>query len=352
MAKRTSRQEYGSAHWSAAESGRPEAPLLDVRDLTVAYGADDQAVVAVRAVSFTLQHGAVLGLVGESGCGKTTTALTLLRLLRPPARVVQGQIGFRGADLLLLSDRDMEQVRGNRISLIFQNPMTSLNPTYTIGAQIVEAIRAHRRIGGAEAWARATELMTMVGIPDGPERLRAYPHELSGGQRQRAIIAMAIALEPDLVIADEPTTALDVTIQAQILWLLTDLKNRLGMSMIYITHDLNVAASICDHIAVIYAGEIVEIAAARQILGNPSHPYTRGLVASLPETSWRERMVHPIKGHPPIYGRTLTHCPFAPRCAEVIDRCWQEHPALLPLGAEHAVRCIRRGEREADDGVH
>ena len=323
-------------------TGADVGPLLAVQDLMVTYGYDAHAVVAVRGVSFTLQRGEVLGLVGESGCGKTTTGLTLLRLLRPPGRIAGGQVNFLGADLLRLPDREMERLRGNRLSLIFQNPMTSLNPTYTIGAQIMETIRAHRQVSRAEARDRAAELLGRVGMPAPAERLKAYPHELSGGQRQRAIIALAIALEPDLVIADEPTTALDVTIQAQILWLLGDLKQRMGMAMLYITHDLNVAAGLCDRIAVVYAGEIIETAPARDILSRPSHPYTRGLVASMPKGSWREGLVQTIKGQPPALGARLSHCPFAPRCPEVIDRCRSEHPPLLKVDAEHAVRCLRR----------
>ncbi len=322
----------------------PAAPLLDVRDLTVVYGrdGDERASVAVREVSFALRRGEVLGLVGESGCGKTTTGLALLRLLRPPGRVVAGQALLDETDILALPERAMERWRGNRLSLIFQNPMTSLNPTYTIGAQIAETIRAHRDVSKRAALDRAAELLSLVGMPAPRDRLRSYPHELSGGQRQRAVIALAIALEPDVVIADEPTTALDLTIQAQILWLLGDLKDRLGMGMLYITHDLHVATGFCDRIAVIYAGEIIELAPAADILARPSHPYTRGLVAALPETSWRERMVASIKGQPPVLGRALTSCPFAPRCPEVLPLCTQGHPALRQHDATHAVRCVRR----------
>jgi len=322
----------------------PAAPLLDVRDLTVMYGrdGDERASVAVREVSFALRRGEVLGLVGESGCGKTTTGLALLRLLRPPGRVVAGQALLDGTDILGLPERAMERWRGNRLSLIFQNPMTSLNPTYTIGAQIAETIRAHRDVSKRAALDRSAELLSLVGMPAPRDRLRSYPHELSGGQRQRAVIALAIALEPDVVIADEPTTALDLTIQAQILWLLGDLKDRLGMGMIYITHDLHVATGFCDRIAVIYAGEIIELAPAADIMTRPSHPYTRGLVAALPETSWRERMVASIKGQPPVLGRALTSCPFAPRCPEVLPLCTQGHPVLRRHDATHAVRCVRR----------
>jgi oligopeptide/dipeptide ABC transporter ATP-binding protein len=326
----------------AGKPGGPTAPLLEVRDLTATYGRDAHATVAVRRVSFTLQRGEVLGLVGESGCGKTTTGLALLRLLRPPGHIAGGQINFLGTDLLGLPDREMERLRGNRLSLIFQNPMTSLNPTYTIGAQIMETIRAHRRVSRAEARNRVADLLGRVGMPAPGERLKAYPHELSGGQRQRAVIALAVALEPDLVIADEPTTALDLTIQAQILWLLRDLKQRIGMSMIYITHDLNIAAGFCDRIAVIYAGEIIEVAPAGDILARPQHPYTQGLVASLPDTSWRERMVQSIPGQPPTLGLQLTHCSFLARCPEAVEGCRLEHPPLRRPDAGHAVRCIRR----------
>jgi peptide/nickel transport system ATP-binding protein len=328
-----------------------EAPVLAVQNLTVAYGQGSKATVAVRAVDLQVARGEVLGLVGESGCGKTTTGLALLRLLRPPAQVRSGRVLFEGQDLLALSERQMEGLRGNRLSLIFQNPMTSLNPTYTIGAQISESICAHRGVSKAEARDRVVELLRLVHMPAPERRLHTYPHELSGGQRQRAMIALAIALEPRLVIADEPTTALDLTIQAQILWLLGDLKARLGMAMIYITHDLHVAAGFCDRIAVIYAGEVVELADAAAIMTNPQHPYTRGLVGSLPETHWRERMVESIRGQPPVLGTRLEHCPFAPRCPEVIDRCRQVHPALTPLGTQRLVRCIRRQEGDALHGA-
>jgi peptide/nickel transport system ATP-binding protein len=267
-----------------------------------------------------------------------------MRLLRPPGRIVDGTARFGDVELLALPEPEMERLRGNRISLIFQNPMTSLNPTYTIGAQIVESLRAHRRMSRGEARDRAVELLTLVGMPAAGQRFRSYPHELSGGQRQRSMIALAIALEPDLVIADEPTTALDLTIQAQILWLLGDLKDRLGMGMIYITHDLHIAAGFCDRVAVIYAGEVVEMAPAAQILSDPQHPYTQGLVASLPDAHWRQHMVESIKGRPPVLGPHLSHCAFAPRCVEVIDRCRAHHPALLPLGEGRQVRCIRRQE--------
>ena len=326
----------------------PSPPLLEVRDLSVAYGQGERATIAVRRVGLRVARGEVLGLVGESGCGKTTTGMALMRLLRPPGRVTGGAARFRDIDLVSLPEAEMERLRGDRISLIFQNPMTSLNPTYTIGAQIVECIRAHRPAGKAEARDRTVELLRLVGMPAPELRYGSYPHELSGGQRQRAMIALAIALEPDLVIADEPTTALDLTIQAQILWLLGDLKARLGMGMIYITHDLHVAAGFCDRIAVIYAGEVVEVAPAAELLASPQHPYTRGLVASLPAAGWRQGLVESIKGQPPTLGPRLSHCPFAPRCPEAIERCLQAHPALAATAPDRQVRCLRRGEGASD----
>ncbi len=313
--------------------------LLVVENMTTSIPTERGTVLATNGVSLNLARGKVLGLVGESGCGKTTTGLSILRLLRPPARVTSGSVIFDGQDLLALSAEQLRRLRGNRLAMIFQNPLSSLNPTETIADQIGEALQVHQSIGAAQRRERVEELLNLVGIPSAKERQHHYPHEFSGGMRQRAMIAMALSNNPDLLVADEPTTALDVTIQAQILWLLRDLQLRLGMAMIYITHDLHVAANVCDEVAVMYGGIIVEQGSDDEIFRNPKHPYTRGLLEAIPTGHWRTRRVHAIPGQPPELIAGAEGCPFAERCPLVSKKCSQAVPELLSIALTHEVRC-------------
>lgn len=316
-------------------------PLLSVQNLEVAMLSQGTEVYPVRGVTLELNRGEVLGLVGESGCGKSTTGLSIMRLLPGYARL-RGSVLFQGKDLAAYAPHQMREIRGNRVAMIFQNPLTSLNPIETIGFQIEEAMRVHDRgLKGPQRLARVEELLGLVGIPDPRERMRSYPHECSGGMRQRIMIAMALANDPDVLIADEPTTALDVSIQAQILWLLEDLQKRTGMGMIYITHDLDVAASLCHRIAVMYAGQVVEQGPVNTIFDRPRHPYTTGLLAARPHAPWHEARVHGIAGQPPNLMKGIpTGCPFSPRCSLVTDRCRQENPGSTPLTPDHEVRCF------------
>jgi peptide/nickel transport system ATP-binding protein len=320
--------------------------VLEVVDLTTRFRTDEGELRAVDGVSFAVPAGGVVGLVGESGSGKTVTALSILRLLRdPPARVVGGQVRFGETDLLGLSEREMEGIRGNRISMIFQEPMTALNPVMTIGDQVAEPLLVHRALSRRAARAEAITLLRKVGIADPEERAHAYPHQLSGGMRQRVMIAMALACRPELVIADEPTTALDVTIQAQILALLETLRRELGMSLLLITHDLGVVAETCDEVVVMYAGQVVERAKTRALLTRPRHPYTEGLLRSLPpevEPEGARRRLPEIPGVVPRLDRLPPGCRFQDRCPRVQERCRREAPALLPDPAspERLVRCF------------
>jgi oligopeptide/dipeptide ABC transporter ATP-binding protein len=314
-------------------------PLLSVSGLTTAIPTPRGPLFAARDISFTLARGKVLGLVGESGSGKTTTGLSVLRLLRPPARVAAGAIRFKGQDLLGLAPEAMRRLRGNRMAMIFQNPLSSFNPTESIGAQIAETLQTHQELSAAERRERVEELLNLVGIPSPRERMRSYPHEFSGGMRQRAMIAMALANNPDLLVADEPTTALDVTIQAQILWLLGDLQNRLGMAMIYITHDLHVAANVCDEIAVMYGGMIVEQGPTAELFRNPTHPYTRGLIEAIPSGHWRKQRVQAIPGQPPELTAGMAGCPFADRCPLVTAECREAVPPMVQMAAARETRC-------------
>ena len=320
-------------------------PLLDVRDLSVAFGRS----VAVDGISFSIKRGECVALVGESGSGKSVSALSVLKLLPyPTASHPSGAIRFRGRDLLTASDQEMREVRGNDISIIFQEPMTSLNPLQTIETQIGEILSLHRGIGGAAARARTLELLGQVGIPEPETRLKSYPHQLSGGQRQRVMIAMALANEPDLLIADEPTTALDVTIQAQILALIVDLQQRLGTGLILITHDLGVVAQTAQRVIVMYAGKKVEEATVEALFETPQHPYTRGLMASIPavpspDRSEDVRLIE-IPGMVPSLTRLPPGCAFAPRCKLAVDRCRQEYPPLDEVKSNHWAACWRAGE--------
>lgn len=324
---------------AAASSADPDR-LLDVKDLNIAYRTDEGDVLAVQNASFQLDRGEVLGLVGESGCGKSTLGLGLLRLLRWPGRVVSGQAVFQGQDLLKLSDGQIRALRGDRLSMIFQNPMNSLNPTENIGAQIAETILTHRKMARADVRSRCIELLELVGIPGAKVRIGNFPHEFSGGMRQRVLIALALALEPDLLVADEPTTALDLTVQGQILWLLENIQKRSRMAMIYITHNLAVAASISHRIAVMYAGWIVEIASSEDLFNRPSHPYARGLIASVPKASWREQRVAAIPGQPPRLLVNARGCPFASRCSRVLSVCYEQMPPESEIAPNHMVRCF------------
>jgi peptide/nickel transport system ATP-binding protein len=319
------------------------APLLAVEDLQVKFSTEDGLVHAVDGVSYTVRKGETLGIVGESGSGKTVTSLTTMGLTRGANTRVSGRIMFNGRDLLGLPGEELRRIRGNEIAMIFQDPLSSLHPYYKVGRQLLEAVLAHRDVGKAAARDRAMELLELVGIPDPRRRIDQYPHEFSGGMRQRAMIAMALANDPQLLIADEPTTALDVTVQAQILALLGDLQQRLGMAIIIITHDLGVVAEIADHIAVMYAGRVVEHASTQEIFGGPQHPYTWGLLKSIPrlDTPRNEALV-PISGRPPSLIYRPPGCHFHPRCPYVRDAHRRIDPQLAPVPGhpDHQVACL------------
>jgi peptide/nickel transport system ATP-binding protein len=321
--------------------------LLEARDLRVSFRTDDGVVQAVRGVSLAVEAGETLGLVGESGCGKSVTALTLMGLTRFPNSTVSGTVVLDGIDVLELPPAQLHELRGKRIAMIFQDPLSSLHPFYRVGWQIVEAIRAHERVSRRAGRARAIEALREVGIPSPTERVDAYPHELSGGMRQRVMIAMALSLGPDVLIADEPTTALDVTVQAQILDLIERLQAEHGTAVILITHDVGVAAQVADHVLVMYAGRIVEQATLGSMLEAPEHPYTWGLLQSIPRLDApRRRRLHPIAGLPPSLISVPDGCPFHPRCAYAFAPCPQRDPLLLPSEHGHAVAChLPAGDR-------
>ncbi len=314
--------------------------LLSVQDLRVYFRGDETVARAVDGVSFDVRKGKTVCIVGESGCGKTVSALTILGLIpRPPGEIVSGRIMFKGQDLLNLREEELRKIRGNQIAMVFQEPMTSLNPVFTIGDQVKEAIEVHEDVPEGEAEERCLRLLADVGIPSPKERMRDYPHQLSGGQRQRVMIAMALACNPDLVIADEPTTALDVTIQKQILDLFADLQSKRDMSLLYISHDLNVVAGIADTIYVMYAGVVVEQGTRDQIFDNPRHPYTMGLLNSLPHRSKRGGRLYSIHGSVPDPSEKPRGCPFNPRCTFVQDSCRMEFPGMCDYGEGHLARC-------------
>ncbi len=307
-------------------------PLLDVRGLETRFFLRKGILTAVDRVSFQLQERQTLGIVGETGSGKSVLALSLMRLVpQPPGRITNGQVLFKGEDLLTKTEPEMRSYRGSRISMIFQEPMVALNPAYTVGDQVAEGYVVHEGLRKKEAYERAEDMLNKVGIPNPRERLDSYPHEFSGGMRQRVMIAIALACNPDLLIADEPTTALDVTIQAQILDLLRELLEQLGKSLIFITHDLGVAAVLCDHIAVMYAGNIVELADRKSIFENPLHPYTQGLLRALPRRGERDRLLDPIPGVVCNLLDPPQGCNFRPRCDQAMDVCGQEDPRLAPV---------------------
>lgn len=316
-------------------------PLLEVRDLQTHFFTRSGLAKAVDGVSFDIAAGETLALVGESGCGKSVTAFSILRLIAdPPGRIVGGSIRFEGRDLLALSGAQMRAVRGNRIAMIFQEPMTALNPVFTIGDQIVEAVLQHRAMDRKAAWRRTVELLERVRIPDASRRANEYPHRLSGGLRQRAMIAMALACEPKLLIADEPTTALDVTIQAQILDLIGELKRETGMGVLLITHDLGVVAQHAQRVAVMYAGRIVEQAPIVELFENPRHPYARGLLASIPKGGAASDRLTEIPGMVPALNAMPRGCAFQPRCPLAFERCDRERPELSPVLEHRRVACF------------
>lgn len=314
--------------------------FLSVKDLVVEYTSGGQIIHAVNGVSFDLRQGETLGLVGETGAGKTSIAKAILRVLpNPPARVPSGEIVLEGQDIMQLSEREMLSIRGNRIAMIFQDPMTALNPVQTIGSQIAEGILLHNDLSKLQAREKAIEMLKMVGITE--ERYDEYPFQFSGGMKQRVVIAMALACNPALLLADEPTTALDVTIQAQVLEMISQLKRDLGSSMILITHDLGIVAEMCDHVAIVYAGDIVEYGTKRDIFKHPSHPYTVGLFRSLPNMVEDEERLHPIEGLPPDPSNLPSGCPFAPRCQYANERCHTQKPPKVDLSNSHYCKCFQ-----------
>jgi len=313
--------------------------LLSVEGLRTQFETSAGTVRAVDGVSFAIERGEMLGLVGESGCGKSVTSLSIMRLVPPPGRITGGRVRLEGEELLDKDDEAMRRVRGARMAMVFQEPMTSLNPVFTIGDQVAAAVRAHAGVGRRAAWERAVEMLDHVQVPAPRERAREYPHQLSGGLRQRAMIALALAPGPQLLIADEPTTALDVTIQAQILDLLRRLQAERGMAVLLITHDLGVVAEVCHRVAIIYAGRIVEMAPVASIFGAPMHPYTRGLLRCLPHPSRFGQPLSSIDGAPPDLRRIGGGCRFAPRCPYVRDSCRIEEPGLTERKPGHFVAC-------------
>jgi oligopeptide/dipeptide ABC transporter ATP-binding protein len=316
-------------------------PLLQVKNLHTQFFTEEGVVNAVNGVSYDIMPGEILGLVGESGCGKTVSALSILRLIpSPPGKVTEGEILFEGQDILKMDDDEIRTIRGNKIGMIFQEPMTSLNPVLTIGRQLTETLELHLKMDKQAATQRAVELLEMVGIPEAKGRIKDYPHQFSGGMRQRVMIAMALSCNPKLLLADEPTTALDVTIQAQILEVVTRLTRELGTAVIIITHNLGVVARYADRVNVMYAGRVIETAAAEELYHNPRHPYTLGLLKSVPrlDTAQKEKLI-PIEGMPPDLIHMDAGCPFRPRCAFKVDRCSQENPPLMSVAAEHEAAC-------------
>jgi oligopeptide transport system ATP-binding protein len=316
-------------------------PLLEVKGLKTQFFTQDGVVKAVDGVTWYVDEGETLGIVGESGCGKSVSVLSVMRLIpQPPGKIVEGEVFFDGENLLTMSDNDIRKVRGNKIAMIFQDPMTSLNPVLTIGRQIGEALELHMGMNKEEARKRSAELLSMVGIPEAEMRLDDYPHQFSGGMRQRAMIAMGLACNPRLLIADEPTTALDVTIQAQIVDLVKRLRDEIGMAIIWITHDLGVVAGLADRMMVMYAGHAVEEAPVKQVYGDPRHPYTVGLLGSLPRLDEvREDKLESIEGLPPDLIALPPGCPFEPRCLYAIEKCREERPQLEPVGPRHRIAC-------------
>ncbi len=327
----------------------PVAPLLHVEDLRTWFHVGQGIARAVDGVSFDISPGEMLGMVGESGCGKSVTALSLLRLIDPPGRIEPGsRIMFEGRDLLRITEEEMRRLRGNRIAMVFQEPMTALNPVFTIGDQVAEVARVHSDVSRKVAWERAVEMLSTVGIPDPRARASSYPHQLSGGMRQRVLIAMALMMGPSLLIADEPTTALDVTIQAQILDLLAELQERMGLAVLLITHDLGVVAEFAARVVVMYGGQIVEEAGVRDLFADPRHPYTRGLLAAMPHLGKKQERLTVIPGSVPAPLNWPSGCRFRDRCDLAWDRCASEPPPAYPYAPDHMARCHLVDEPERD----
>jgi oligopeptide/dipeptide ABC transporter ATP-binding protein len=320
-----------------------EKPLLEVKNLKTYFFTEDGVVKAVDGVDFYIKPGEVLGLVGESGCGKSVTSLSIMRLIGIPGKVVEGMITFEGKELLKLPESEMVHMRGNRMSMIFQQPQSSLNPVFKVGEQVAEVLQIHRSMTKEESWSKAVELLRLVGIPDPEKKAHAFPHEMSGGQAQRVMIAMALALNPQLLIADEPTTALDVTIQAQILDLMRDLRSKMNTAVILITHDLGVIAEMADRVAVMYAGRIVEQTDVQTLFEKPLHPYTQGLIASIPILGVVKDRLEVIPGSVPNLVNLPPGCRFAPRCLArlqyELEICTKTEPELVPHTSDHLVRC-------------
>ncbi len=316
--------------------------MLEVKKLKTSFFSSDGEVPAVDEISFSVGEGEVIGIVGESGCGKSVMSLSIMRLIpQPPGKIVSGEIRLKGVNLVDLSEKEMRQKRGNDVAMIFQEPMTSLNPLFTIGNQLTEAIRLHKKLSKKTAFARGVEMLQLVGLPRAKEMMSEYPHQLSGGMRQRVMIAMALSCDPQLLIADEPTTALDVTIQAQILSLMSDLNRKLKTSIIMITHDLGIVAELCERVIVMYAGKIIEEGSVEQIFRNPRHPYTVGLLQSVPDIQEKKERLYSIPGNVPKPGTIHLGCRFAARCEHAHERCTQENPPLYKTEEErHYVRCF------------
>jgi peptide/nickel transport system ATP-binding protein len=314
--------------------------ILSVKDLNLEFKTSRGILKALSGISFDVQRGEVFGIVGETGCGKTVTGLSILRLLPRSAKITTGSIMFDGTNLLDLPSSEMDQVRGGKVAMIFQDPSSSLNPVFTIGSQMMRVIRQHTDLNKKQAEERARETLTAVGLPDVSRIISSYPHQLSGGQQQRVMIAMALSCRPKLLIADEPTTALDVTIQAQILKLLRDLQKQFDISVILITHNLGVVAQTCDRLAVLYAGRVAEIGTAQDIFNNPQHPYTHGLMNAIPKPGSRGRKMAAIPGTVPSNPGAVKGCPFADRCPFVLERCTQESPSLLEVSDGHQSACF------------
>ncbi len=325
--------------------------LLEVRNLNTSFYTSSGEVRAVNGVSFNLDEGKVLGIVGESGSGKSVTAYSVLQILTHPGKIVDGSIKFKGQELVGAGEKVMSTIRGNKISIIFQDPMTSLNPVFSIGNQLMEAIMLHTNRDQKQAKERAIEMLSLVGVSEPKKRMNQYPHEFSGGMRQRVMIAMALACEPDILIADEPTTALDVTIQAQILELMKDLQKKMGMAIILITHDLGVIADMCDEVIVMYAGQFCERGTADEIFYNPQHEYTKGLIRSIPTVSDKRERLKPIGGSPIDLLNMPSGCPFSPRCDNAMKICLKENAREIVINEKHISRCWFNIKKSIDEGI-